>query len=296
MLVEIPPRSGVGFVVRCPRMDLQGRVAVVTGANTGIGRVTAEELARRGARVVLACRSAEKTAPVIDGIRAAGGQAELLQLDLGDLASVRAAAESFLARGEPLPLLVDNAGLAGQQGTTRDGFEIQFGTNHLGHYLFTRLLLPAIERAGVARIVVVSSYGHTRAHGIDWDAVRKPTASVSGFPEYCVSKLANVLFANELARRVPPSIHTYSLHPGGVATDVWRRVPWGFRHVLKLFLATSEQGARTTLYCATSDEVAEHTGRYYTDSKERRPSHLAEDEALARELWERSAGWVSLPV
>jgi len=276
-------------------MELRDKLAIVTGANTGIGRVTAEELARRGARVLLACRSEEKTSPVVEAIRAAGGEAEFLHLDLADLASVRSAAEAVLARNEAVPLLVDNAGLAGQRGATRQGFELHFGTNHLGHYLFTRLLLPAIERAAEARIVVVSSHGHTRASGIDWDAVRKPTPSVSGFPEYCVSKLANVLFARELARRVPASVHTYSLHPGGVATDVWRRVPWGFRHLLKVFLATSEEGARTTLYCATSDEVAAHTGRYYVRAKERPASKLAQDEALARVLWDKSAEWVSLP-
>jgi len=109
-----------------------------------------------------------------------------------------------------------------------------------------------------------------------------------------VSKLANVLFSSELARRAPASIHTYSLHPGAVASDVWREVPWGLRHLMKLFMLSNEQGARTTLYCATSDEVAGATGRYYDRSKEKTPSKLARDEGLAKELWEKSAGWVGL--
>jgi dehydrogenase/reductase SDR family protein 13 len=275
-------------------MDLSGKNVIVTGANTGIGRVTAVELAKKRAHVVLACRSLERTKPVLEEIAAAGGSAELLELDLADLASVRAAAANFLSREQPLSVLVNNAGLAGAHGLTKDGFEIAFGTNHLGPYLFTRLLLPTLEQAGEARIVNVSSEGHYRAPGIDWDAVREPTRSSTAFAEYCVSKLANVLFSNELARRGPKGVTTYSLHPGTVASDVWREVPWGLRQVMKLFMLSNEDGAKTTLYCATSDVVRRETGRYYDKSREKKASKLAHDEKLARELWERSAAWVGL--
>jgi retinol dehydrogenase-12 len=275
-------------------VDLLGKNAIVTGANTGIGRVTASTLARRGARVFLACRSEERTRPVLDEIKQGGGQAEFLALDLADLASVRACAAAFLHRDEALALLVNNAGLAGAHGTTKDGFEIAFGTNHLGPYLFTRLLLGALERAGEARIVNVASTGHYRAQGIDWDAARKPTASATGFPEYCASKLANVLFTCELARRTPKAVQSFSLHPGAVASDVWREVPWGVRHVMKLFMLSSEEGARTTLYCATSEEVRDHDGRYYDGCMEKQPGKLALDAPLARELWDRSAGWTGI--
>ncbi len=267
--------------------------ALVTGANTGIGRVTAVTLAKTFGHVVLACRSEDKAQPVLEEIKNGGGSASFLALDLGDLASVKRAADTFLARGEPLRLLVNNAGLAGQQGLTKDGFELAFGTNHLGHYLFTRLLLPRLREAAPTRIVNVSSKAHYEATGIDWDALRKPTASVTGLPEYRVSKLANVLFTAELARgEAGPGVHSYSLHPGVVASDVWRRVPWPIRWFMKRGMLTNEEGAQTSLYCATSSEVAEHDGRYYDKSREKEPSALSKDPALARELWDKSEAWV----
>jgi retinol dehydrogenase 12 len=196
--------------------DLAGKVVLVTGANTGIGRVTAEELARRGAKVYLACRSEEKTRPVLDGIRSNGGIAEFISLDLGDLASVRSAAVKFLATGDPLHVLVNNAGLAGTRGLTKDGFEITFGVNHLGPFLLTQLLLPVLRATAPARIVNVASKAHYEAKGIDFDALRTSTVSVTGLPEYAVSKLSNVLFTKELARgKAGAGVTSYSLHPRG---------------------------------------------------------------------------------
>lgn len=276
--------------------DQRGRVFVVTGANAGIGRVTAAELARRGAHVVLACRSEARARPVVDAIRREAGSSsvELLLLDLADQRSVRAAAAELLARGLPLHGLVDNAGLAGRRGQTREGFELAFGTNHLGHFLLTTLLLPRLRESAPARVVTVASNAHFAARGIDWEAIRRPTASLTGLDEYAVSKLANVLFTRELARREAGSgVTAYAVHPGMVASDVWRNVPWGVRHVFKLFLRSPERGAATTLHCATSPEVASHSGRYYEECHERRPSKLAEDDALALELWRRSEAWTS---
>jgi retinol dehydrogenase 12 len=274
--------------------DLAGRTMIVTGANTGLGRVTAEDLCRRGARVHLAGRSEEKTRPVVEAIRAAGGDAEFLALDLADLTSVRAAAEAYLTRGEKLHVLVNNAGIAGAKGLTKQGFELTFGTNHLGPFLFTQLLLPRLRASGTARIVNVASRGHYRAPGIDWDALRRPTATTTAFPEYCVSKLCNVLFTRELARgRAGEGVRSYALHPGGVATDVWREVPWGIRHVMKLFMLTNEQGAQTQIWCATSPDIGDHDGRYYDDRKEKKPSRLADDVELAHALWTKSEAWVA---
>jgi retinol dehydrogenase-12 len=274
--------------------DLKGRTVIVTGANTGIGRVTAETLAQHGAHVWLACRSAEKAEPVLQAIRAGGAKADLLPLDLADLDSVRSAARSFLEKNTRLDILVNNAGLAGSKGLTRQGFELAFGTNHLGPFLFTTLLLPCLRASAPARIVNVASTGHYKATGIDWDAVRKPTATVTGFPEYCVSKLCNVLFTKQLAHgRAGAGVHSYAVHPGEVASDIWRRVPWGIRHLMKLRMLTNEEGAKTQLWCATSNDVADHDGRYYDSCREKRPSALAEDAELARTLWEKSEAWTA---
>jgi NAD(P)-dependent dehydrogenase (short-subunit alcohol dehydrogenase family) len=279
--------------------DLQGKTYVITGANTGIGKITARELARRGAHVILACRSADKTQPVIDEIvRETGNdKVELVALDLADLASVRRCAEQLLARNIPIHGLINNAGLAGSRGTTKDGFELTFGTNHLGHYLLTRMLLDRIKQSGPARIVNVASASHYQAKAINWDALRKKTKSRTGMPEYAVSKLSNVLFTKELARRLEgTNVTTYALHPGVVATDVWRRVPSPVRWVMKKFMVTPEEGAQTSIRCATAPELANETGRYYDrDGKERRPNKLANDEQLAKELWTRSAEWTGLP-
>ena len=278
--------------------ELANKTFIVTGANTGIGKITAKELARAGAHVFLACRSERKTAEVIDEIRRdiPGANVEYVQLDLGDLASVRACAEAILARNEPIHGLINNAGLAGHRGLTKDGFELTFGTNHLGHYLFTRLLLDRLKQAGTARIVNVSSKSHYRARGIDWDALKQPARTVTGMREYEQSKLSNVLFTKELARRLDGTgITTYAVHPGVVATDVWRRVPAPVRWVMKKFMITPEEGAQSSLRCATAPELAGETGRYYdVGGKERRPSRLADDAELATELWKRSAEWTGL--
>jgi len=274
----------------------KGRTIIVTGSNTGIGRVTAEVLARRGAKVILACRSEEKTKPVIEGIAAAGGQAEFLPLDLADLSSVRDAAKTFLAKGAPLHVLINNAGLGGARGQTKDGFELGFGTNHLGHFLFTQLLLPRLREGATddrpARIVNVSSKTHYRAHGVPFDELQSSTKSATGMAEYGVSKLCNVLFTKELARgKAGKNVRSYALHPGVIASDIWREIPRLFRPLVTAFMKSTEQGAETSLYCATSPVVADDDGLYYDDCHSVKPSRESQDEALARELWKRSEEW-----
>lgn len=273
---------------------LVGRVALVTGANTGIGRVTARELARQGAHVLIACRSAERARGAIEEMRAiaGAGPVDFLPLDLGDFASIRACADRFLARGLPLHLLINNAGLAGARGVTASGFEMAFGTNHVGHFLLTRLLLERIRASAPARIVTVASRAHYRARGLDWQAVRQATRARTGMPEYCNSKLANVLFSAELARRLAGSgVTTYALHPGVVASDVWRAVPWPLRSLIKLGMISNEQGAATTLHCATAAATARESGMYYDKCRVKTPSAMAQDHALAAELWRRSLEW-----
>lgn len=273
--------------------DLAGMRVVITGANTGIGRVTAEELARRGAALVLAGRSEERTVPVVEAIRGAGGVAEFVRLDLADLASVRGGAAAVLALGGPIDRLINNAGLAGKRGVTADGFELAFGTNHLGHFLLTGLLLPALLEAEAPRVVNVSSRSAFQARGIDFDAVRRRTRTITGLQEYAVSKLANVLFTRELARRFEgQGLRTSCLHPGTIASEIWREVPPPFRQLMLRFMRTPEEGARTVLHCATSPDVLEDdNGAFYENCGVRRPPRLAEDAELAAELWERSVGW-----
>jgi NAD(P)-dependent dehydrogenase (short-subunit alcohol dehydrogenase family) len=275
--------------------DLDERTFLITGANTGIGRATTEVLADRGATVYMACRSEAGARPVRDAIATATGNQNLhlLSLDLADLASVRACADAFLETGAPLHVLVNNAGLAGKRGMTASGFELAFGTNHVGPFLLTSLLLDRLRSSAPARIVTVSSEGHYRVDGIDYDAVRSPTRTRTAFHEYCVSKLANVLHSQELGRRLEGSgVTTYSLHPGTIASDVWREVPWPIRPLLKLRMRSPAEGAKTSVYCATAPEVAGDTGLYYDDCRRKEPSRHATPERAA-ELWERSEEWTT---
>ncbi len=273
-----------------------GRVALVTGANVGIGRVTAIELARAGYQVVIAGRSLERTQPVLDEIKrlVPGKPAVFVPLNLASLASVRECAQQFIGMNLPLHLLVNNAGIAGMRGLTTDGFEMMFGVNHIGHFMLTQLLLPLLQASGPSRVVTVSSRAHKRTPGLDWDAVRQPTRSITGVREYAVSKLANLLFSAELARRLQGTqVSCYSLHPGVVDTEIWRALPSWTRPLLRWRgLLTPEEGARTSLHCALHAPHSE-SGLYYSACKPVRPSALGQDLDLARALWERSEAWIS---
>ena len=278
-----------------PEPEFSDRVALITGGNVGIGRVTAVELAKAGYQVVIAGRSLERTQPVLDEIKAMlpHKPAVFLPLNLASLASVRACAEQFEALRLPLHLLVNNAGIAGVRGLTADGFEMMFGVNHMGHFLLTQLLLPALQTSGPSRVVTVSSRAHKRTPGIDWEALRQPTASMTGIREYAVSKLANLLFSAELARRLQGTgVACYALHPGVVDTEIWRTVPGWARPLLRLRgLLTPKEGARSTLHCAMRAPHSE-SGLYYADCKPMSPSLLGQDANLARALWERSEAWL----
>ncbi len=279
-----------------PLPNMQGKVVLITGANVGIGRVAAVALARTGAQVVVATRSLPRTQGLLDEVKAMGGpgSAEWLELDLADFASVHRAADAFLAKGLPLHVLINNAGVAAAKGLTASGFEMAFGINHMGHFLLTQRLLPCLQASAPARIVTVASRAHTRVSGIDWQAVREPTRSGAGLAEYGVSKLANVWFSAELGRRLGGTgVHTYALHPGVVATEIWRQLPKPLAVMAKWFMISPEEGVATTLYCATSDAVAAQTGLYYDQCRPKLPSRLGQDTALAAELWQRSEAWVA---
>jgi retinol dehydrogenase-12 len=279
------------------KVKLNGKVALITGANSGIGRITARELALQGYKVFFACRSLARTTSVLEEItRLSGGSADthFLELDLADLSSVRRCADNFLRMGLSLDLLVCNAGLAGQKGYTKSGFELAFGTCHVGHFLLTQLLLDRIKKSKPARIVVVSSKAHRHSKSIDFDNVRLPTQSRTGLPEYGVAKLANLLFVKELARRLERTgVTTYAVHPGVVATEVWRGIPKALAWVLKRFMRTAEQGATTSLHCATASHLASESGLYYVDCAEEPTSPVAMNQTLAAELWRQSELWVA---
>lgn len=282
---------------RFREMDITGKTCLVTGANTGIGKSTAMGLAGRGANVVLACRSVSRAEAVAQEIRETTGNQKVLvhALDLASLQATRDSARRYLDSAQPLDILINNAGLAGQRGVTEDGFEIAFGTNHLGHFLFTLLVLERLREAPHARIVLVASSNHRYPKAIDYQRVQERTRSITGLREYGVSKLANVLFANELSRRLPPeAVTSYSLNPGRVASDIWKRVPWPIRPLFMRTMRTNEEGAQTSLMCACSQDLATHSGRYYNECVEETPSKAARDEALATELWARSCEFVGI--
>jgi retinol dehydrogenase-12 len=162
----------------------------------------------------------------------------------------------------------------------------------------TNRLLPRLRQSGTqeapARIVNVSSKAHYDAKGIDWDALRRRTKTVTGLREYSVSKLSNVLFTRSLsAGKAGAHVHSYALHPGVIASDAWRHAPWPIRPLLKRGLLTNEQGAQTTLYCATAPEIEDQDGRYYDDCKEKTPSPLALESRLGDELWRHSESWTA---
>jgi NAD(P)-dependent dehydrogenase (short-subunit alcohol dehydrogenase family) len=282
-------------------IDLTGRNALITGANTGIGMETARVLALRGAHVTMACRNIEKAEQARRSIvnSAAGrideSQLDLLQLDLNSLGKTRAAAQEFKNRGLPLHLLVNNAGIMiPMERRTEDGFEAHLGINHLAHFLFTNLILDALRAAGRARVVIVSSLAMSGAtltpalHDLNWKQ-RK----FRGFPSYGDSKLMNLMFARELHRRyAKDGIVANALHPGIIPTELARDQNLGgmLLGILALpFMRSVPRGAATSVYVATSPEYGLRGGLYFSDCREKSPPHkLALDDQVCGALWQRS--------
>ncbi len=282
-------------------VDLTGRNALVTGANTGIGRETARVLALRGARVTLACRDANKARAARGAIlNGAGGainadQLDLLELDLNSLAATRGAAEHFCALGRPLHLLINNAGIMiPVERRTQDGFEAHLGINHLAHFLFTHLLLDALRAAGGARVVAVSSGAMAAATltaelaDLNWER-RK----YSGLRAYGDSKLMNLMFAREFTRRYQAEgIVSNALHPGVVPTELARDQSWPFMLLGILMLPRVKslgQGASASVLLATHPDYAGRGGLYIVNNREKRPAHkLALNDGACAALWERS--------
>ena len=260
-------------------------VVVLTGASSGIGRAAALELANQGHHIVAAGRSPKRTESVVNQILISGGSAEFLHLDLASLESARTAARTFEATGRTIDVLVNNAGVGATRGITEDGFEIHFGTNHLGHFMFTHHLRRTF-RPGT-RIVQVSSEVHRRAQGIDFSRVRHKSRTFYGLGEYAVSKLANVLFVREMSRR-QPDWRLYAVHPGLTNTNI---IPTVARPFIGRRLLSPQQAADTVVWCATSKEVSDESGLYYARRQVVSPSGPALDDNLAGELWRRSEMW-----
>lgn len=268
---------------------MKGKTVLITGGNNGIGKATAIGLAKKGAEVIIACRNESKGKAAVADIKKASNHenVQLILCDLASFKSIQQCAKTFKSKHSKLDVLVNNAGLiVGEHKTTEEGFEYQFGVNHMGHFYLTHLLMEQIMAANEPRIVNVSSGAHYSGK-LDLSTVREAKDEYSSIAYYAQSKLANILFTKGLATRFP-KIKANTLHPGVVRTSFGEGdVAWYIKAVWKImkpFLMTSEKGARTSIYLAASPLV-DVSGKYFEKSEEKRPSKEAEDTTLADELW-----------
>jgi NAD(P)-dependent dehydrogenase (short-subunit alcohol dehydrogenase family) len=281
---------------------MQGRVVIVTGANSGIGLETAAGLTEMGAKVIVTTRDPNKSKTTVEEIRSRHPSAsvEAMELDLARLDDVRRFARDFAGRGEPLHVLVNNAGLiTDRRSTTVDGYETQFHVNHLGPFLLTNLLLDKLKSSAPARVVNVASAAH-RGGRINFDDLHSER-SYRAMGVYSMTKLCNILFTRELARRLEGSgVSANALHPGTVRTnftgggDVKGLLAVGFK-LISPFILSPAKGARTSIYLASSPDVEGRSGEYFVRCRAQRPSRAAQDDDDARRLWEASARLVGLP-
>jgi NAD(P)-dependent dehydrogenase (short-subunit alcohol dehydrogenase family) len=288
---------------------LEGRIALVTGATSGIGQETAVGLAARGAQVVLVGRDRARAEAARKDVteRSRNPRVDVMLADFASLEAVRGLAREFSERYPRVDLLVNNAGLVMRQRVlTVDGYETTLAVNHLAPFLLTHLLRERLLAADAARVVNVASDAHRFVGGFDFDDPMSergfgfPTV-VTGLRIYGMSKLANILFTSELARRLDRTrVTANSVHPGGVATRLGTNATGLLGKLIPLamrpFMKTPEQGAATSLYVATSPDLAKTSGRYFAESREREPSRAARDAEAARRLWNLSCEWVGINV
>jgi NAD(P)-dependent dehydrogenase (short-subunit alcohol dehydrogenase family) len=271
-------------------VDMTGKICVVTGANSGIGKETTLALAKLGATVVMVCRDQERGEKAQLEIKQKGGgdKVELTICDLSSQNSIRQFAADFKQRHDRLDVLVNNAGvLLRERSLTEDGIESTFAINHLGYFLLTNLLLDVLKRSAPSRIVNVAStahkYGKIEIGG--WVTGR----DYSAFGAYANSKLANVLFTYELARRLEGAgVTANCLHPGTVATNLFRGLPRFLQALIRLVTIGAARGARTTTYLASSLEVAGVSGKYFARRRQEKSSEASYDVDAARRLWQVS--------
>ncbi len=256
-------------------IDLSGKLALVTGGSSGLGAETARALASKGAKVILTARNLEKGEGVAQGIRTSTGNdaVEVMDVELSSFNSIRAFAEKFLAKYDALDLLINNAGvMASPFGKTTDGFETQFGTNHLGHFLLTALLTPALLKAAPSRVVNLSSAGH-RMSPVIFDDINYREREYNKWMSYGQSKTANILHAVELDRRLADSgVRAYAVHPGVIQTELSRHMDQADWDMMQgrldeggFILKTTESGAATSVYAATAPELEGQGGVYLED-------------------------------
>jgi len=310
----------------CPKdllsVNLQGKVYIVTGGNSGIGLITVQQLVKQGAQVILACRRLDQGAQAKAQIDSEGypGSVEVMALDLASLNSVRGFATTFLSKKLPLHGLINNAGVMNTPSKkTADGFELQFGTNHLGHFLLTELLLPTLKASAPSRVVNVSSCFHDlamkREGRIDFDDLNFERRKYDGWEAYAQSKLANLLHARELAARLKGSdVSAVSVHPGWVRTNLIQfSMPlfmqnYILRPVLRMAgMIEPWEGAQSTLFALLSPTVPENSGAYFSQvgiyrSKKHNeggwpmqsPNPQASDDVIGKKLYEVSASLVGI--
>ncbi|XP_061112033.1 retinol-DH_like_SDR_c domain-containing protein [Conger conger] len=286
------------------RVRLSGKTVLITGANTGIGKETARDMASRGARVVMACRDVSRAELAAEEIRRATGNPNVAvrPLDLASLRSVRLFVSGYEANEDRLDILINNAGvMMCPKGLTEDGYETQLAVNHLGHFLLTNLLLEKLKSSVPSRVVTVSSIAH-RGGKIHFDDLCFERTPYDSLVSYRQSKLANVLFSRELARRTRGSgVTSYSLHPGVIRTELSRHVELG-HPVLKtllwvpalLLMKTPWQGAQTSVYCAVSPRLEDRSGCYFSDCVVKETAPEGRDDLVALRLWEVSSRLVGL--
>ena len=293
-------------------LDLAGRVALVTGGSSGLGQETSRALAAHGAQVVLTARDVPKGEKVAAAIRESTGNPKVSveELELGSLASIRAFAERVLAKHPRIDLLINNAGvMACPQGKTQDGFELQFGSNHIGHFLMTCLLVPALRRGTGTRVVCLSSRGHHIAP-VDFDDIHFERRPYDKWQSYGQAKTANVLFAVGLEKRLGAhGVHAFAVHPGAIVTELGRHLqPEDIAYLQSrakgMQFKSVEQGAATSCFTATAPELAGRGGLYLEDchvaTVNDAPDALegvksyALDPANAERLWQLSEQLVGL--
>src|SRR6266516_3040707 len=278
--------------------EIAGKVVIITGGNTGIGKEAAFGLAGLGARVVITSRNEERGRSARQEIaeRSGNDSVEVMSLDLASFSSIRSFAADALERFEHLDVLVNNAGLIlYRRAETQEGFEETFGVNHLGPFLLTDLLLERLRASAPARVVVVSSTAHKSARqGLDFDDLQAEH-KYRWEKAYGKSKLANIYFTRELARRLDGTgVTVNALHPGFVRSEFGRGgdlggiYGWGIKYVASPFAISPEKGARTTIYLASSPDVEGVSGGYFYKSKPSTPSTVAQDDDAASRLWDAS--------